>query len=139
MVDFEAELRKMKSLGKEYEEKHESEKERIAAAKTQKDAEAESIKAKLNTLEKALTPNMPFSVIYPVEITEANRGLYLVKTVDNKINLHCVFGGGWETENHYANADSDLIVKLTDAKLKDFLIAINEKLQKKLSKSESKR
>jgi hypothetical protein len=126
------ELRKMKRLGTKYEEEYESETVRIAAAKTQKDAEAESIKAKLNTLEEALTQKMPFSVIYPIERTEANRGLYLVKTAGNKINLHQVLGGGWETELHYTKADSDLIVKLTDAKLNGFLIAINEELRKKL-------
>jgi hypothetical protein len=128
------ELRKMKKLGEKYGKEYESERDRIAAAKTQRDADAESIKAKLKTLEEALTQKMPFSVIYPIERTEANRGLYLVKTADNKINLHHVLGGGWETESHYANADSDLIVKLTDAKLNGFLIAINEELQKRLSK-----
>jgi hypothetical protein len=134
MVDFAEELRKMKELGEKYESVYDSEKEQIAAAKTQRDAEAESIKAKLKTLEEALTQKMPFSVIYPIERTEANRGLYLVKTPDNKINVHNVLGGGWETEAHYTRIESDLMVKITDAKLNDFLIAINEELKKRLSK-----
>ena len=139
MVDFENMLRKIKDLGGEYKEEIGAGKEEKSAMKKENEAAADIVKAKIQKLEAALTQDMPFKVESP--IGEINEGgslpsggrVFLVKTPKNKINLRVHnMEMRKEWENSYKDADSDLLIMISDQKLDEFLNKIQEELKKRM-------
>ena len=141
MVDFEIMLRKIKDLGGEYKEEIGAGKEEKSAMKKENEATSDIVKAKIKTLEAALTQDMPFQVESP--IGEINEGgslpsggrVFLVKTPKNKINVRMHDMRTRDArETSYMDADPDLLIMITDLKLDEFLNNIQEELKKRLSK-----
>ena len=140
MTDIEDKLRKINELGSEYEKKSDDEKEELAAKLEKAKAASVLVKEKLNSLETTLTHRMPFEIRYAIGETSGvpqlpmRAKVYLVKTIENKINVRLAQPGGAAFESYYTMADHEILAMITDQKIEGFLNAIQEELKKNLSK-----
>jgi hypothetical protein len=139
MVNFEDMLQKIKDMGGEYKEEIDVEKKKDAAIRKQSQVDVDIVKAKIKKLEAALTQDMPFQVESPIgEVAEVaslafGGRVFLIKTPKNKINLRVHnMEMRKEWENSYKDADSDLLIMISDQKLDEFLNKIQEELKKRM-------